>query len=174
MPARVFVYCKRSVGDVTAQMLADEIRQADLMTLAEVLDLPEGETAAVREMRKHFRIEPAGGTVKKLDIHWHESQPPIQIECGPPLDGEIQETLDESLPKSDLPGAARVRAHLAATTELVHFRLGVPGSMHLAATITEVVAFYLAERGDGIIWFYHRDFASPDDRAATLWQTSKD
>jgi len=28
VPARVFVYCKRSVGDVTAQMLADELRQA--------------------------------------------------------------------------------------------------------------------------------------------------
>jgi len=24
MPARVLVYCKRSVGDVTAEMLADE------------------------------------------------------------------------------------------------------------------------------------------------------
>ena len=45
--------------------------------------------------------------------------------------------------------------------------------LHLAATISEVLAFYLAERGDGIVWFYHRDFASPDDRATTLWQTGK-
>ena len=42
--------------------------------------------------------------------------------------------------------------------------MGIDGSLHLAATISEVVAFYLAERGDGIVWFYHREFASPESR----------
>jgi hypothetical protein len=173
VPARVLVYCKKSVADVTAAMLVEELRLADLMTLAEILDLPGGETAAVREMWTHFRIEPADGRLDSLvEIHWHESQRPIQIRCEPTVEGEIDETL-ENLPPSDRPGAARVRAHLAATREIVELQMGVDGSLHLAATISEVLAFYLAERGDGIVWFYHRDFASPDDRATTLWQTGK-
>lgn len=49
--------------------------------------------------------------------------------------------------------------------------MGLDGSQHLAATLAEVIAFYLAERGDGIIWFYHREFAAPDDRGTALWQT---
>lgn len=170
MPARVLVFCKRSVADVTAEMLVNELRGADLMTLAEDLNLPEGEEAAVDEMWTHLRIEPAGGTVKGLEIHWHERQRPIQIECGPPLPGEIDETL-ENLPDSDSPGAARVRAHLAATCEIVAMEMGLDGSNHLAATISEVLAFKLAEQGDGIVWFYYRDFASPEDWATTLWQT---
>jgi len=152
-------------------MLVQELRSADLMTLAECLDLPEGEEAAVEQMWTRFRVEPAGGPIDGLEIHWHERQRPIQVRCGPPLDGELEETLEE-LPPSDLPGAARVREHLAGTREVVELEMGVDGSLHLAATISEVLAFYLAQRGDGIVWFYHRDFASPEDRAATLWQTA--
>jgi hypothetical protein len=172
MPARVLVYCKTSVAEVTADMLVNELRDADLITLAESLDLPEGEDAAVQKMRDQLRFEPAGGTIHGLEIHWHEHQRPIQVECGPPLPGEIEEML-EGLPDSDLPNAMGVRAHLATTTEVVALEMGIDGSNHLAATISEVVAFYLAERGDGIVWFYHREFASPQDRGATLWQTEE-
>lgn len=170
MPARVLVYCKRSVADVTAAMLVNELRDADLMTLAESLDLPEGEEAAVEKMWTHLRFEPAEGTLNGLAIHWHEHQRPIQVDCGPPLRGEIEETLEE-LPHSDLPDAIAVRAHLATATQIVALDMGIDGSRHLAATISEVVAFYLAERGEGVVWFYYREFASPRDRAATLWQT---
>lgn len=170
MPARVLIYCRKSVADVTADMLVDELRDADLMTLAESLDLPEGEEAAVEKMWSHLRCEPAGGTIHGLEIHWHEHERPIQVECGPPLPGEVDETLEE-LPDSDLPEAIGVREHLATTTQVVALEMGIDGSHHLAATICEVLAFYLAERGDGIIWFYHREFASPRDRGATLWQT---
>ena len=170
MPARVLIYCKKSVADVTADMLADELHEVDLVTLAEALDLPEGEEAAVEKMWSHLRIEPVGSTIHGLEIHWHEHQRPIQLECGPPLPGEMAETLEE-LPDSDLPEAIGVREHLAATTQIVALEMGIDGSHHLAATISEVVAFYLAERGDGIVWFYHREFASPEDRGATLWQT---
>ena len=44
----------------------------------------------------------------------------------------------------------------------------VAGSMHLAATIAEVLAFFVAERGDGVVLFYGREFAAPDDRGKTL------
>jgi len=171
MPARVLVYCRESVADVSAEMLVYELRRADLDTLAEALDLPEGEDAAVEEMWTRFRVEPATGPINGLEIHWHERQRPIQVSCGPPLDGEIEETLEDLPSSSDDPGAARVREHLAGTREIVEFEMGIDGSHHLAATISEVLAFFLAERGDGIVWFYHREFASPEDRGATLWRT---
>ena len=104
--------------DVTADMLVDELREVDLMTLAESLDLPEGEEAAVEEMLRHLRCEPVGGTIQGLEIHWHEHQRPIEVECGPPRPGEMDETLDE-LPDSDLPEAIRIREHLATTTQVV-------------------------------------------------------
>lgn len=57
---------------------------------------------------------------------------------------------------------------LDATTEVIEFEPGIPGSMHLAATICEVLAFFVAERGDGVVLFYGRDFAAPDNRGKTL------
>ena len=39
MPARVLVFLQRSVAKVTPAKLAAELKQADLMTLAEVLEL---------------------------------------------------------------------------------------------------------------------------------------
>jgi hypothetical protein len=173
MPARVLVYCRNSVADVSAEMLVRELRDADLMTLAEALDLPEGEEAAVEQMWKHFRVEPATGSIDGLEIHWHEQQRPIQVRCGPPLDGEIEETLEELPSASEGPGVARVREHLAGAREIVELEMGIDGSLHLAATISEVAAFYLAQLGDGIVCFYHREFASPEDRGATLWRTEE-
>lgn len=171
MPARVLVYCKSSVLHVTREMLDRELRDADLTTLVETLELPEGEEEAVEEMWKHYELE-ASSTAEGggAEIRWHARQRPIQISWRAPLDGEIEETL-EDLPDSDSPGAERVRRHLAATREVVSFEMGIDGSNHLAATISEVLSFFFAEQGDGLVWFYHRDFASPDDRGETLWAT---
>lgn len=49
-----------------------------------------------------------------------------------------------------------------------------PGPDHrrgLAATIAEVLAFYVAREGDGLVWFYHREFAAPESPGTTLWMT---
>ncbi|MFN7974881.1 MAG: hypothetical protein U0166_21440 [Acidobacteriota bacterium] len=170
MPARVLVYCKKPVAHLTAEMLLRELRDADLMTLAECLDLPGGEEAAVREMWRHLRMTPETGTLDGLAISWHATQRPIVVEAGPPLPGEIDEML-EHLPRSSAIGEERVRDHLGATREVVGFDMGIDGSLDLAATISEVLAFFVAEQGDGIVWFFGREFAAPDDRCATLWST---
>ena len=73
------------------------------------------------------------------------------------------------LPESDEPGVTRLRAHLSATKEVVSIEMGISGAEHLAATISEVLAFYLAERGDGVVWCYEREFVAPDDRTVALW-----
>lgn len=165
MPARVLVYCKKPIGKISAAQLEQELRNADLMTLAEVHDLPEGEEAAVEEMWRCFRLDLSAASA---EIHWHKKQRPIQIGWGPPLAGEMEETLGE-LPTTE--AAQRVRARLEQTTHVVSFEMGIDGSHHLAATISEVLAFFFAERSDGIVWFYFREFASPDDRGATLLHT---
>jgi hypothetical protein len=172
MPARVLVFCKQPIVGVTAAQVTDELRNADLMTLAEVHDLPGGEWAAVESMWKVFRIDDGEPTLDGASIVWHAEQRPIQIAIGPPLDGEIAETL-ENLPDDEGGGPDRVRAHLAATVSILCFEMGVGGSNNLAATISEVIAFYVAKRFDGLVWFFHDEFASPDRRGAALWDTRR-
>ncbi len=166
MAARVLVFAKKSVAGLASAQLVAELRDADLMTLAEVLKLPEGETAAVRAMWKIFRIEEdRQDDLDGVELHWHPEHRPIQIRRGPPLEGELDEVREQIGKKR---GARRVFDALDATTEVIEFEMGIPGSMHLAATIAEVLAFFVAERGDGVVLFYGREFAAPDDRGKTL------
>jgi hypothetical protein len=179
MPARVTVYCTRSVADLTREMMRDELDQADLVTLAEALDLPEGEEAAVRAMQPHLRVEGgrdqhgnASARFDYIEVYWKAGESrPIQIERTTDVATDIAETL-ENLPASNAAGAQRVRAHLARTIEIVYFEMGISDSLHLGATLSEVLAFFVAERGDGLVWFYHRDWAAPDDRGTNLWTTA--
>ena len=168
MPARVLVFCRKSVAGLTPAMLVDELRNADLMTLAECLDLPGGESAAVKAMWKYFRLEEDDPRdIDGIELHWHKQHRPIQVRRGPPIPGELEE-LREGLDKLKSKGAKRVRKHLEETVEVIEFEMGIPGSLDLAATISEVLAFFVAERGDGIVLFYNREFAAPDDRGATI------
>jgi hypothetical protein len=138
------------------------------MTLAEVLELAGGEAAAVKAMWQCFRLEhDEGNDIDGVELHWHAEHRPIQVRRGPPLGGELDELLEE-LQEATSNGSNRVRDHLAMTTEVVEFEMGVQGSLDLAATISEVLTFFIAERGDGIVLFSHREFAAPDDRGATL------
>jgi hypothetical protein len=34
------------------------------------------------------------------------------------------------------------------------------------------LAFFVAEQGDGLVWFYHRDWASPADRGTNIFTTA--
>jgi hypothetical protein len=172
VPARILVYCKQPIIGVTAEEVISELRDADLMTLAEVHDLPGGEAAAVRAMWKVFRIDNGTPTINGASIVWHPEHRPIQVAFGAPLEGELAETLD-NLNDDKGPGTARVRAHLAATVSVMSLEMGISGSNHLAATISEVIAFYVAARFDGIVWFFHDEFAAPHDRGGTLWDTRR-
>jgi hypothetical protein len=53
----------------------------------------------------------------------------------------------------------------------VYLEMRIDDSLHLGATLAEVVAFFIAEQGDGLVWFYHRDWASPDDPSTTIFTT---
>ena len=177
MPARVTVYCKKPVAHLTAERLLEELKLADLYTLAECLNLPEGEEAAVRAMKPFLRVEgetrDAANEFSYVEVHWKKEGRPIQIDrvVGKGARAHIDEAIEE-LAAYDSPGGERVRAHLTASTEIVYLELGIPDSLHLGATLSEVLAFYIAEEGDGLVWFYHRDFASPDNRGANILTTA--
>jgi hypothetical protein len=171
MPARINVYCRRPTARLTADALRRELDDADLMTLAEHLELPEGEEAAVRAIRPHLRVEAAPGPeLRYAEIRWKPAGRPIQISRATEVAAELAETL-ENLPAGDTPGARRVRAHLANCQEIIHFEMGIDDSLHLGSVLGEVLAFRFAEEGDGLIWFYYRDWASPEDRGLRLWTT---
>jgi len=168
VPARINIYCRHADVVLDPQAMLHEIKLADLMTLAEDLDLPEGEEAAVEAIWPHLRVELAGGTV---EVYWKPEGRPIQIDVvgGDEVRGYIAEMVEEQLPPAEHPGALRVLAHLAETRSIVFIQMGVADSHHLGATIGEVLAFAIAEAGDGLVLFYERDWASPDDRGENIW-----
>jgi hypothetical protein len=170
MPARVNVYCKTSVASVRAVDLRRELETADLMILAEVLELPEGEEAAVAKLRAHLRVVAGDGTFERADVHWSPGRRSIQITREEDPEAELATLLDD-LPDDHSPGAERVRAHIADTVEVVHIELGFDAAEGLGGIVTEVLAYYLAERGDGLVCFYHSDWAAPTDRTQLIWKS---
>lgn len=171
MPARITVYCRNADVRLDPGEMLRELHDADLMTLAEVLDLPEGEEAAVEAMLPHLRVDRAGDTV---EVHWRPAGRPIQLDVvhGDEAAAYRRALLAEELPPADGDGARRVLAHLRQVRSIVFLEMGLADSHHLAATIGEVLAFHLAEAGDGLVWFYHRDWAAPDARGTTIWTTA--
>ena len=167
MPARVNVFCKRAV-EINAEWLRQVLAGADLMTMAEFLDPPpEDEEALVDEMWELFRIDRAA---PPLELYWSKEHRPIQLSIYDDelRSGVISETIDEV--DDDSPGAERVRQHVAETKQIVGFELGFAGADGLGGILVEELAYAIAEKGDGLIWFWHRAFASPEDRCATIWQ----
>jgi hypothetical protein len=65
-----------------------------------------------------------------------------------------------------------VRAHLGETRSVVYIQLGIADPNQLAATIGEVLAFHIAEAGDGLVRFYDREWASPTHRGVAIWSTT--
>jgi hypothetical protein len=171
MPARVNIYCRGSTAHVTAEDLRREIGTADLMTLAECLDLPEGEEAAVEAMWPHLRVSGDNGV---FEVQWKPpGGRPLQIDTvdGERARGDLAELLQEELPEPEDDAARAVCSHLRECREIIYIEMGIDDSNHLGATLAEVIGFYLAAEGDGLVWFYHREWASPKDRGSNLWTT---
>ncbi|MEW2386305.1 hypothetical protein AB0873_30090 [Micromonospora sp. NPDC047707] len=178
----ISVYCRRQVS-LEAEAMRRELDVADLWTLAEALELAEDELdAAVESMFRHLRVEPAGDGRAWIEVHWKPEGRPIQI--GSVTDKrQIADMLEESLPAATGPGAAsatgepgpptRVRTHLRQCQQIVNFELSIDDAQHLGATIGEVLAFFIAGAGEGLVWFFGQGWAFLDDRAATIWTTGE-
>jgi hypothetical protein len=170
----ISVYCRRQVR-LDAEAMRRELDVADLWTLAEALDLDDDELdTAIESMIGNLRVESADDGGAQIQVHWKPEGRPIQISTvtgGQALE-QIAETLEEFLPPGTDPDLVRIRWHLNQCQQVVNFEMGIDDAQHLGATIGEVLAFFVAETGDGMVWFFDRDWVSPDDRAATIWTTA--
>lgn len=168
--ARITVYCRQPEVRLDPGALRREIDQADLMTLAEDFDLPEGETAAVRAIRPYLRVEQVG---KIVEVCWKPDGRPIQIEVisGDTVAGWITELTEQVLPPASTPGAERVLGHLRQTRSIVLLQMDPADSVHMGGVLGTVLSFGIAGQADGLVRFYHRDWVAPDRRWETIWTT---
>jgi hypothetical protein len=168
--AWIDVYCRREDVHLDPEELLGAVGEADLMTLAEVLDLPEGEEAAVEAAEPYLNAEWAGEAV---NFYWKAGRPlRLEVIHGSGAEENARELLEDlppTDPSADGAGLRRVRAHLGETRSVVYIQMGIDDSQHLAATIGEVLAFHIAERGDGLVRFYDREWAAPDNRGVAVW-----
>jgi hypothetical protein len=173
--AWIDVYCRRADVQLDPDDLFRAVDEADLMTLAEVLDLPEGEEAAVEAAEPYLSAEWAGDAV---NFYWKAGRPlRVEVLHGDRATDDVAE-LVENLPSTSSDGSdgaagsdgeQRVRAHLRETRSIVYIQMGIDDSNHLGATIGEVLAFHIAEQADGIVRFYDREWAAPADRGVAIW-----
>lgn len=157
--------------EFNAEAMRHELDAADLWTEAETLGLADDETdAAVESALRHLRVEPAreGGPI---EVRWKPEGRPIQINgfTGLEAQEQIAETLEEHLPPATGPGLARVRDHLRQARQVVNLEMNSEDAQHLGAVLGGLLAFSLAEAGDGLVWFFDRHWVAPDDRAVTIW-----
>lgn len=169
MAAWIDVYCRKEDVQLDPDDLFRAVDEADLETLVEALDLPGGGEAAVEAARPYLGAEWAGEAV---NVYWRAGRPlRVEVLHGFDAEEDAMELL-EDLPATDEAGLRRVRAHLGETRSVVYIQLGVADPNQLAATIGEVLAFHLAEAGDGLVRFDEREWASPADRGVTIWSSS--
>lgn len=164
----ISVYCRHPI-ELDADAMRREIESADLWTLAESLDLSSlNIMVGVESLRLHLRIEAVGSSI---NVHWKPAGRPIHVTTllGPAAAAEAAETMSEFVADATVAGSLRVRECLRSCEQIVHFEMGGADAQHLGAPLGEVLAFSVAEAGDGLVWFFGREWASPADRGTTIW-----
>lgn len=165
------MYCGSQV-ELDVEQLRDELAMADLLTLAEaVYDTDEAAADAVAMATKYLRIERYGA---EIEVHWKSVGRPLQIRAvsGSAAEKDIAEVLTDRLPAATGPGPDRVRAQLARTRQVVYLEMGGTDAKGIGAVLGEIIAFRLAEAGDGLVWLFDREWAAPDNRGAAIWSHS--
>jgi len=166
----ISVYGRR-VAELSTAAMQRELEAADLWTQAEALGLPDDEAdAAVESALHHLRIELAadGGA---FEVHWKPEGRPIRVKSvtGPEAREQVTEALEEFLPPATEPGPARIRDHLHQAQQVVNLEMSAEDAQHLGAALGGLLALSFAESNDGLVWFFDRDWVSPEDPAATIW-----
>ncbi|MFB8005065.1 hypothetical protein [Nocardia sp. NPDC056000] len=164
----ISVYCREPI-----LLDGDEIRRwietADLWTWAETLyDDDELAEAAAESVLANLRVH--AGTA--VDVYWTESGRPLQISFSPAAAEEVSEAVSQVLGAADGPGPVLIRDHLAAVRHVINIEMAAADSMSMGAVLGEIVALELAAASDGLVWFFGKDWVSPQDRAGTLWTRS--
>lgn len=168
----ITVFCRRPV-DLEPAGMRDVLDDADLETLAEVqLDTPgEGLEPMIADVLRNLRAEPARDAGASIDVHYRAEGRPIQISTasGREAEAQITETMEEFPLEAQEPGVLLLREHLNMCVQVVNIEMDADAAGHLGAVLGGELAYAIAEDGDGLVWFFDRDWVSPADRATTLW-----
>lgn len=164
----VVVYCNKSVADLRDADLLRELRSADLLMLAEAAGLEDEVAERAAEQLRFERTVTNSGFLS-TELHYGAQLRPIQIRRdSAPLEA-TQEVID-TLPDIIHPGLASIRRHLHSTVECVSFELSAEAAQGMADILVEVLAFFVAQRGAGIVNFYGNAWFSPENRRRSIWQ----
>lgn len=148
----ISVFCRRPVVLEPAR-ISDVLEDADLDDPAEA------------------RAEPAADAGALLDVHYGASGRPLQISAasGREAEAQITETMAEFPIESQEAGVLLVREHLNMCVQVVNIEMEAGAAGDLCRTLGGELAYAIAADGDGLVWFFDRDWVSPSDRATTLW-----
>jgi hypothetical protein len=144
MPARVTVYCRKSVRSVTAPALESELARADWYTLAECYDI-EAEEIVDRALA-YFHIEGEDGCFTLY------CRPPglRQLELSIVDRAETQTAIEEEIAQL---GArlAIVARYLQESIEVVTIETGYFQFVEMMPVFADEVARWFARIGDGCV-----------------------
>ncbi|MGV9408802.1 hypothetical protein ACWDOP_02715 [Nocardia sp. NPDC003693] len=161
----ISVYCRETIR-LEPERIRGWIEVADLATWAEtVYDDDELAAAAADSVAANLRVHPGS----PLEVHWTESGHPLLISVNTIPAEEVSEILDEVIAEATGPGPERIRDHLAAVRLAINIEMSAADSRSMGAVLGEIVALELAAAGDGLVWFFDKDWVSPEDPADTVW-----
>ncbi|WP_067563673.1 hypothetical protein [Nocardia acidivorans] len=164
----ISVYCRESVELDGAEMW-DWISSADLWTLAEGFFASADEVEVALEdalVNLQITAEP------DICVEWKGQRGRgirISDVTGAEVVAQVGEALGESLIGAVGPGADRIRAHLAATTQVVNIEMAADDSHGLGAVFGSVIALRIAEYSQGLVWYFDTEWVDPDKPAEALW-----
>jgi hypothetical protein len=165
MPARITVYCTRSVDHVTAADLKAAVDEADVYTDAEVWDI-EAE-AVVDEALSRLVIErvsePAGARFR-LRYAAGETRPVLVHVSDRSSAGEMLDEICEVRAK----GVERVRQVLSDTVQEVGLELGWQQLEDMGIVLASRVAETFASVGRGLIRDQNDEWWAVEDGVPTL------
>lgn len=148
----ISVFCRRPV-DLEPARISDVLDDAGLDTPAEP------------------RAEPAADAGALIDVHFAASGRPLQISTasGREAEAQITETMAEFPIESQEAGVLLVREHLNMCVQVINIEMEPDAVGAVGAELGGELAYAIAEDGEGLVWFFDRDWVSPSDRATTLW-----
>jgi len=167
LPARVQVYCRRPVT-LTVGALRQLVADTDWETLAEHDDLDDDVIAASLPVRVAAGDDAA--PCWTADLEYGQGRRSIQLSYDdePAVIAERLEELEELLDEHHPDMADQLLERLAPTVADFGFEMGLDQPADLGGLIAAVVAFWIAEAGDGLIDFYGDEWYAASDRNRPL------
>ncbi|MRH90567.1 hypothetical protein GFY24_24520 [Nocardia sp. SYP-A9097] len=166
----ISVYCGEFV-ELDGSEMWDWISSADLWTLAEgFFEGADVVEAALEDALVNLQIT----AEKDIFVEWKAAGAGMRISSvtGAEVVAQVGEALGESLIGAVGPGADRVRAHLAGTTQVVNIEMALDDSHGLGAVFGSVIALRIAADAQGLVWYFDQEWVDPEKPGEALWSAA--